>query len=225
MLWYGLNKKKSSKKVWKKYQLNLKNKYKFDLIKSPVRASFRIIHFIVKLPFGWEVLFLKKKISFFNSKIWYFFSNIYFFKFALGNYLTNINFDPHLRLASLSFLYYHNSLIFYTKFVYMLFRTFSVPYYLKLKFRGKGYYIFKNFRNTITPQMGFAHRIYVYSFSIIVRFLSKVKILLFGLSKKDIFKYGLKIKQIRPIKIFTGRGIRFSRQIIYRKVGKVSSYR
>jgi hypothetical protein len=30
---------------------------------------------------------------------------------------------------------------------------------------------------------------------------------------------------MRPINIFTGRGVRFSRQIIYKKVGKVSSYR
>jgi hypothetical protein len=35
----------------------------------------------------------------------------------------------------------------------------------------------------------------------------------------------LGIKSMRPINIFTGRGVRFSRQIIYKKVGKVSSYR
>jgi ribosomal protein L6P/L9E len=96
---------------------------------------------------------------------------------------------------------------------------------LKLKFKGKGYYIFKNKRNTVTPQFGFSHRIYIYAFSLMVKFLSKTKILIFGLSKKDIFRIGLLIKQIRPINIFTGRGIRFSKQIIYRKVGKVSSYR
>jgi ribosomal protein L6P/L9E len=73
--------------------------------------------------------------------------------------------------------------------------------------------------------MGFYHRIYVYSFSILVKFLSKTKIFLFGLSKKDLFINGHQIRSIRPIKIFTGRGIRFSKQIIYRKTGKVSSYR
>jgi hypothetical protein len=32
-------------------------------------------------------------------------------------------------------------------------------------------------------------------------------------------------KQARPINIFTGKGIRFTKQIIYKKTGKVSSYR
>jgi len=30
---------------------------------------------------------------------------------------------------------------------------------------------------------------------------------------------------MRPINIFTGRGVRFAKQIIYKKAGKVSSYR
>jgi len=30
---------------------------------------------------------------------------------------------------------------------------------------------------------------------------------------------------IKKINIFTGKGIRFSRQILYRKTGKISSYR
>ena len=33
----------------------------------------------------------------------------------------------------------------------------------KLKFKGKGYYIYRNARNTIAPQFGYAHRLYIYS--------------------------------------------------------------
>jgi len=44
-------------------------------------------------------------------------------------------------------------------------------------------------------------------------------------SRKDIYTSAHGIRNMRPINIFTGRGVRFSRQIIYRKVGKVSSYR
>lgn len=121
--------------------------------------------------------------------------------------------------------YLYNSIQFYLRFLTFLFQTFQVPFFLKLKFKGKGYYIFKNSRNTVTPQFGFSHRIYIYAFSIIVKFLSKTKIFLFGLSKKDLFLQGHNIKNMRPINIFTGRGMRFSKQIIYKKVGKVSSYR
>jgi len=101
----------------------------------------------------------------------------------------------------------------------------SVPFFKKLKFRGKGYYIYKNRRNTITPQFGYAHRIYVYSYFNIVRFLSKIKVFIFGLLKADVILASSEIRSKRPINIFTGRGVRFSRQVIYKKVGKVSSYR
>ena len=101
----------------------------------------------------------------------------------------------------------------------------SSIFFLKLKFKGKGYYVYKNLRNTIAPQFGYAHRIYVYAFNISVKFLSKTSILLFGLSKSDLLTVGQNFKSKKPINIFTGRGVRFSRQIIYKKTGKVSSYR
>jgi ribosomal protein L6P/L9E len=96
---------------------------------------------------------------------------------------------------------------------------------LKIRFKGKGYYIYKNYRNTVAPQFGYAHRVYVYAQAVSVKFLSKTKVLLFGLSKKDILAVGRNLKIVKPINIFTGRGVRFARQIIYRKTGKVSSYR
>ena len=58
-----------------------------------------------------------------------------------------------------------------------------------------------------------------------VKFLSKTKILLFGLVKQDILCAAYALKQKRSINIFTGRGVRFAKQIIYKKTGKVSSYR
>ena len=98
-------------------------------------------------------------------------------------------------------------------------------YFNKIKFRGKGYYIYKGARSTITPQFGYAHRIYVYSFFNKVRFLGKTKVLIFGFLKSDVLSTLLDIKQKRPINIFTGRGVRFAKEIIYKKTGKVSSYR
>ena len=103
--------------------------------------------------------------------------------------------------------------------------SFTSLIFLKLKFKGKGYYIYKNNRNTITPQFGYSHRIYIYSFFNIVKFLTKTKILVFGFAKKDILYTSNEIKSKRNINIFTNRGVRFSKQIIYKKTGKVSSYR
>jgi len=106
-----------------------------------------------------------------------------------------------------------------------LFYSFSKLFFTKLKFKGKGYYIYKNFRNTITSQFGHSHRIYIYSFFVSVKFLTKTTVFLFGSSKQDILSIGFKVKNSKPINIFTGRGVRFSRQVVYKKTGKVSSYR
>lgn len=102
---------------------------------------------------------------------------------------------------------------------------FSSFFFHKIKFKGKGYYIYKNWRNTIAPQFGYYHRIYIYSFFAKVKFLSKTKVLLFGLTKTDILRVAYDLKSKRPINIFTGRGVRFAKEVIYKKTGKVSSYR
>ena len=80
-------------------------------------------------------------------------------------------------------------------------------------------------RNTIAPKFGYYHRIYVYAPNIRVKFLSKTSVLLFGFSKIDVMTVGHDFKSKKPINIFTGRGVRFARQIVYRKTGKVSAYR
>lgn len=65
----------------------------------------------------------------------------------------------------------------------------------------------------------------MYSFFTSVKFLSKTTVFVFGLLQKDVDVISLAVKNLRPINIFTGRGVRFSKQIVYKKVGKVSSYR
>lgn len=122
-------------------------------------------------------------------------------------------------------MYVNNYTVPYWTFFREMFLCFNRPFFLKIKFKGKGYYIYKNMRNTITPQFGYAHRIYKYTFYTSVKFRTKTSIILFGLQKHDVLRAGKNIYRMRPINIFTGRGVRFSRQVIYKKTGKVSSYR
>jgi ribosomal protein L6P/L9E len=58
-----------------------------------------------------------------------------------------------------------------------------------------------------------------------VKFLGKTKVLLFGFDRSDLLAAASLVKEKRTINIFTGRGVRFSKQVIYKKQGKVSSYR
>ena len=102
---------------------------------------------------------------------------------------------------------------------------FTAPCFRKLRFRGKGYYLYKNFRKVITPQFGYSHRRYLYAYFSSILFLTKTKILVFGLSVRQVIVLSNMLQTIRPANIFTGRGMRLARQIFYRKIGKVSTYR
>lgn len=107
----------------------------------------------------------------------------------------------------------------------ILLYSFSRPLFRKIKFKGKGYYIYKNHRNTVAPQFGFSHRIYIYNFYNSVKFIGKTCVILFGLNKQDVINSSIDIRRQRYINVFTGRGVRFARQVVYRKPGKVSSYK
>ena len=155
----------------------------------------------------------------------YLFNSTYFFKFSLSSNNASVIFDTNSKLVVFTFLFVNNFYKLYWKLLVSLFSIMNRPFFKKLKFKGKGYYIFKNKRNTVTPQFGYAHRIYIYSYFLNVKFLSKTSIFIFGLSSNDIVFVSSKIKSTRPINIFTGRGVRFSREVIYKKQGKVSSYR
>ena len=175
------------------------------------------------IPVKWTyVIFRDSKNDFYS---FYLYSIEYYFKFAIPCKNTSIFHCSNTGIISLSNTNFKNLSILWGKTLNLIIHLFSSFLFMKIKFKGKGYYIYKNFRNTITPQFGYYHRIYIYSFFNKVKFLSKTKILLFGLIKQDILLTAGQIKIKRPINIFTGRGVRFARQIIYKKTGKVSSYR
>ena len=129
--------------------------------------------------------------------------------------------------GSLSFKSYLSNIYHkqYLRQINILLTSFHSVFFKKLKFKGKGYYIYKNSRNTIAPQFGYSHRIYVYSWFTNIKFLGKTSLVIFGLKASDIKLPTSLIKSFRPINVFTGRGVRFSREVVYSKPGKVSSYR
>ena len=153
------------------------------------------------------------------------YSEVYFFKLTIPRSPGLFGYDHLNNGLYLTSWFYNTNLVRYWNGMRYLFQTIHCPLFLKVRFKGKGYYIFKNKRQTITPQFGHSHRLYLYSYFVSVRFLSKTHILLFGLVKEDLVTVSLGVKGMRKINIFTGRGVRFNRQIIYRKTGKVSSYR
>ena len=198
-----------------------KNKFFFFLKKIKYYINFKKIYFY--LPSLWKFIIIQN----FSNKLCllFLYSSIYFFKIIFNNKFVSFYYCYMTKVLAWTTFKLNSNLLHYQNYMFKLFFTFSKPVFLRLKFKGKGYYIFKNKRNTITPQFGYAHRIYIYSFFIYVKFLRKTSILIFGLNFFDILFISYKCLSKRYINIFTGRGIRFSRQYIYRKKGKISTYR
>jgi len=225
MLWYGKNQFTNFKYVYKRrsHRYNVFTKtLAFNVIRHD-SLSFNSV--VLYIPNDWNFLVLKSKPTNNSTKLLYLFSPIYFFKISIFNSTLKWVYDRQTSCLQLMNVFLPNFYKLYWKQITNIFYSFSKLFFLKLKFKGKGYYIYKNTRNTITTQFGHSHRIYIYAYFTTVKFLTKTTVFLFGSSQNDILTIGHSIKNAKFINIFTGRGVRFARQIIYKKTGKVSSYR
>lgn len=228
MLWYSGDtaRIKSMIKYKKKNSLKKLKKNKFTMLpKISITHKYYPIH----IPKNWNLILIKNSYQIpasYNSQIVvYMYSPLYFFQFSIDYTHSYVVYDYVSQSITTNTLYSPLYMQRFWRSLIDLSQTIHKPFYVKLKFKGKGYYLYKNKRGTITPQFGYSHRLYTYSFFVRVKFLSKTSIILFGFIKEDLKTVGFKIKNMRPINIFTGRGVRFNKQIIYKKVGKVSSYR
>ena len=179
--------------------------------------------FVVYVPFAFRSAILKG--SNHNINWLYSYSKHYWALFPIINQFSTFRFSVS---AGALIIYPGVSNSHYNIYIKQFLATVGAlykPVFKKLKFRGKGYYIYKGRRNTIAPQFGFAHRVYIYSSLNHVKFIGKTTVIIFGLLKSDILKTCHQIQEKRTMNIFTGRGVRFARQVVYKKQGKVSSYR
>lgn len=179
--------------------------------------------FRIYKPSKWDAVLFNNTLV--NKRVIFLYSPNYYFKLSLPYTHTGLKFDMNTSSFIIHSLYINNNYRVFLNSLDSVLTSFYKPFFKKIKFKGKGYYIYKNKRNTITPQFGYSHRLYLYSYFSSVKFLSKTTVFVFGLLKRDTVKTSYGIKSMRPINIFTGRGVRFSREVIYKKVGKVSSYR
>jgi hypothetical protein len=212
MLWHGVNNKNCSVKK-KKY-------YKYHLL-----TKFNLTDFNLKLMLfkSWNIVcFNNFQINFYNI---FLFSNLYFFNVAIYKNFTKIYFCKESNVLKILFKFNNNFFKIYWFWFYKVFYCFYLITFKKFKFKGKGYYIFKNKRNTITFKFGYSHRYYLYNYIIFIKVTSKTSLILFGINYKDVIDRSFNLYYTRTYNIFTGKGIRFNKQTIYKKLGKVSTYR
>nr|QCU82630.1 ribosomal protein L6 [Pseudourostyla cristata] len=136
-----------------------------------------------------------------------------------------IKYDPFTNAIHFELKYANYFYKTYWKYFKKIFYSLSLLFFKKIKFKGKGYYLFKDSRHTIALKFGYSHRIYIYINYVSVKFLSKTSVLMFGINNNDIITKSYELYNTRTYNIFTTRGIRFAKQIIYKKAGKISTYR
>jgi hypothetical protein len=97
-------------------------------------------------------------------------------------------------------------------------------HFRKFSFTGKGYRLICSKRNTITFNFGFSHMFYVYNIQIKPYHLSKTKLLFIGLNYFIMQSQTTQFFYVKPLNIFTWRGLRPLKKALRKKVGKVSLY-
>lgn len=222
MQWYGLNKNFFFKNFKNKRYI-FKKRFKKSSFFKNARTSYKLFVNFLYLPFSWNFILLKKKNTFLYYL--YLYSNNYFFVLPFLKKFLTLKYDFSANSIIFNFFFNNNFYAIFWTYFKLIFYSFSRIFFCKIKFKGKGYYIYKNNRNTLALQFGYSHLLYLYSFFLNIKFLTKTNILIFGLNWFNIFFTSYSFYKIKPINIFTGKGIRFSKQIIYKKTGKVSSYR
>lgn len=107
-----------------------------------------------------------------------------------------------------------------------LFKSWDSYYFIKIKFKGKVYKITRFKKNNLKLAFGRCHKNIVVIRSLFLKKKKKVKAkcMLFSSNKASLDVSKSLIVNTRLISMFTQRGLRLSRQLVYRKIGKKSSY-
>lgn len=106
-----------------------------------------------------------------------------------------------------------------------MFFAFNNYFFKKIKFKGKGFRLkIKKQKKICKFLFGHSHLMMVYIKNLKIQKCSKYKFNLKSVNKKFLTNMISKIIDIKPNNVYTNRGIREGRQIVYRRKGKKGSY-
>lgn len=104
-------------------------------------------------------------------------------------------------------------------------KTFEFYFFIKIKFKGKGFKIkFNKKLKIIKFYFGRSHITVFKLKKIKLKKVTKYKFILKSLNLWKLKTNSIKITKIKPINVYTLRGIRLSKQSISKRKGKKSSY-
>jgi ribosomal protein L6P/L9E len=102
---------------------------------------------------------------------------------------------------------------------------FNKNHFNKIKFKGKGFRLrFKKKNKTLKFMFGHSHINIFFLKNVKIKRLGKYKYLFKSKDVQKIKNIAMLICSVKPINLFTKRGIRKGRQVIFKRKGKKSSY-
>lgn len=120
---------------------------------------------------------------------------------------------------------FNNSKIKIDNKIQKFLNSWNIYYFNKIKFKGKGFRIkfFKKIK-LIKFYFGKSHKTFMLLKNIKKKRISKYKFILYSINKKKSKDASIKIINIKYINHYTLRGLRISKQIIYKRKGKKGTY-
>lgn len=110
-------------------------------------------------------------------------------------------------------------------FLNQFLKSLDIYFFFKIKFKGKGYRIRFYKKNKIVKfYFGKSHITFFFFKKLILKKISKYKFIIKNPNPFNLKNTAVKITKIKPINVYTLRGLRIARQTIYKRKGKKGSY-
>jgi len=148
-----------------------------------------------------------------------------------GAYLTDFNLYVPLRVLNINLIlktvqFSCLSSCNYLGKIFLLSRSWFTK---KLKFRHKisWFYMKRRFYKLFFCHLGKSHLVFHYLLTYVKRrkrYTTNNSLIFYSLNWKLLNSYCCYLRSLQPINSYTSRGLKFSRQLIYKKQGKVSKY-
>lgn len=180
--------------------------------------------FIINIPLNIKIVYWLNKKSDKNVNIFLFDNS------------KNLKLNVKIEKSGINHDLYSNSIILEKKIIfnhknkvssnlYNLLKSWNSYFFIKIKFKGKGFRIrFLKKLKLVKFFFGRSHKTFMLFKFVMVKRINKYKFIIKGLKKEKLIENSKKITNIKPINFYTLRGLRKSRQIIFKRKGKKGTY-
>jgi len=144
---------------------------------------------------------------------------------SLNNEKNLYKYDSETNSFNIMKLMPNKNIIFNINYFNKFLKSLNIYFFFKLKFKGKGYRIRFYKKNKIVKfYFGKSHITFFFFKKLILKKINKYKFIIKSLNYESLKNTAVNVSNIKPINKYTLRGLRISRQKIFKRKGKKGSY-